>query len=194
MWSAAILAGGKALRFGGRDKGALVVDGRTILDRQIDELSAVTDDICLVGGHTSHPRARAVADVVEGAGPLGGVHAALGAARGDAVFVVACDMPYVTAPFAAHLLHLSQDADVVVPLTDRGYHPLCAVYARRCLTTIARRLGQRQLKMSDLFAELRTRTVTTEEIEAFGDRDRLLANVNTPGEYADLGALHGHKL
>ena len=122
------------------------------------------------------------------------MHAALSAAHGDAVFVVACDMPYVTAPFAAHLLHLSQDAEIVVPRTDRWYHPLCAVYARRCLATIARRLGQRQLKMSDLFAELRTRTVTTEEIDAFGDRDRLLANVNTPSEYADLGALHGHKL
>lgn len=193
MWSAAILAGGRATRFGGRDKSALIVDGRTILDRQIHELATVTDDILLVGGRTSRPGVRMVADVVEGSGPLGGVHAALSEAHGDAVFVVACDMPYVTAAFAAHLLHLSQDADIVVPRTDRGYHPLCAVYTRRCLASIARRLGERQLKLSDLFAELRTRAVTTEEIDAFGDRDRLLANVNTPSEYAGIGALQGHK-
>ncbi len=31
MDSAAILAGGRATRFGGRDKGALVVGGQTIL-------------------------------------------------------------------------------------------------------------------------------------------------------------------
>ena len=43
MQSAAILAGGDARRFGGRDKSALVVDGRTILERQIAEL---------VDGHT----------------------------------------------------------------------------------------------------------------------------------------------
>ena len=38
MASAAILAGGRASRFGGSDKSALVVGGRSILDRQIEEL------------------------------------------------------------------------------------------------------------------------------------------------------------
>ena len=45
MLSVAILAGGDARRFGGRDKSALVVDGRTILERQIAELSTVTPDL-----------------------------------------------------------------------------------------------------------------------------------------------------
>jgi hypothetical protein len=36
--------------------------------------------------------------------------------------------------------------------------------------------------------------VTSEDIERFGDRHRLLANVNTPAEYAGLEALQGHKL
>src|SRR5882672_1411323 len=48
MQSVAILAGGDARRFGGRDKSALVVDGRTILERQISALSTVTDDILIV--------------------------------------------------------------------------------------------------------------------------------------------------
>lgn len=194
MWSAAILAGGRATRFGGRDKGALVVDGRTILDRQIAELSAVTDDLLIVGGHRRHPGARFVTDLVDGCGPMGGVHAALTEARGDAVFVVACDMPYVTAPLAAYLLDLAQHADIVVPHTERGYHPLAAVYTRACLDAIARRLAGRQLKMSELFAELRTRVVGGDEIDTFGALDRLLANVNTPAEYAGLEALQGHKL
>ncbi|HEV2986075.1 MAG TPA: NTP transferase domain-containing protein [Vicinamibacterales bacterium] len=41
MRSAAILAGGHASRFGGRDKAALVIDGQTILARQVAELSEV---------------------------------------------------------------------------------------------------------------------------------------------------------
>jgi molybdopterin-guanine dinucleotide biosynthesis protein A len=196
--SAAILAGGRATRFDGRDKGALVVDGRTILDRQLAELSVVTDDILVVGGRfpyrVEHGSTRFIPDIIAGCGPLGGVQAALSEARGEAVFVVACDMPYVTAPLVAYLLELAQHADVVVPRTERGYHPLCAVYTRACADAIGRRLAERQLRMTGLFADVRTRIVTGEEIDRFGDRDRLLANVNTPAEYAGLEALQGHKL
>jgi molybdopterin-guanine dinucleotide biosynthesis protein A len=194
MHSAAILAGGLATRFGGRDKSALVVDGRTILDRQIAELSLVTTDVLIVGGRLRHASARAVTDRVPGCGPLGGLHAALIEARGDAVAVVACDMPYVTAPFVEYLLSLAGEADIVVPLTERGYHPLCAVYSRACLDQVAVRLAERRLKMLELVADMRTRVVTAEDIARFGDRHQLLANVNTPTEYAGLAALQGHKL
>jgi len=49
MSTAAILTGGRAARFGGRDKSALVIEGRSILERQIMELLHVTDDVRLVG-------------------------------------------------------------------------------------------------------------------------------------------------
>src|SRR4026207_1713931 len=64
MHSVAILAGGDARRFGGRDKSALVVDGRTILERQIAELSTLTQDLRVI---------RREDDVVPGCGPLGEV-------------------------------------------------------------------------------------------------------------------------
>ena len=147
MHSVAILAGGHARRFGGRDKSALVVDGRTILERQISELSTVTPDVRVI---------RREDDLVPGCGPLG-------------------------------------DADAVVPRTDRGYHPLCAVYGRACLPAVERRLAERRLKMLDLLHDLRVREVTADELGRFGDCDRLLANVNTPAEYASLEALQGHK-
>jgi molybdopterin-guanine dinucleotide biosynthesis protein A len=199
--SAAILAGGLASRFGGSDKGALLVDGRTIFDRQVAELSLLTDDVLVVratdaarDGGMLRNAPRAVADRVPGCGPLGGLHAALVEARGDTVFVVACDMPYVTAPFIAYLFSLASEVDIVVPQTERGYHPLCAVYTRACLEPVAARLAERRLAMRDLVAAMRTRVVAAEEIDRFGDRYRLLANVNTPAEYAGLEALQGHKL
>jgi molybdenum cofactor guanylyltransferase len=198
--SAAILAGGQATRFGGRDKSMLLVDGRTIRDRQVAALSSLTDDILIVGVDLAH-RLRAdacaprlIADIVPGCGPLGGLHAALTEARGDAVFLVACDMPYITAPFAAYLLSLAGEADIVVPQTDRGYHPLCAVYTRACLAPVAARLADRRLRMRELVEEMSPRVVTAEEIDRFGDRHLLLANVNTPAEYAGLDTLQGHKL
>ncbi len=197
MWSAAILAGGSAVRFGGRDKSALLVEGRSILERQLSELTTLTTDILIVGGHgpVSRPVAvRVVADRVAGGGPLGGLHAALTESLGDATIVIACDMPYVSAPLLGHLLALTRDADAVVPRTARGYHPLCAAYTRACLAPAAARLADGRLKMIDLFEDVRVRVVTAEEIDAFGHADRLLANVNTPAEHGDLEAFHGHQL
>jgi len=197
MPTAAILAGGRATRFGGRDKSALVVGGRSILERQIAELARITDDVLVVGGCEDqirpHGPARFVPDRVPGCGPLGGLDAALAAARDDLVAIVACDMPFVTSAFVSHLLDLTRDADAVVPRTERGYHPLCAAYTRACQPAVARCLADRRLKMVELLQTVRVRELTVAEIDAFGDHNRLLANVNTPGEYEELETLWGHK-
>jgi molybdopterin-guanine dinucleotide biosynthesis protein A len=184
MYSAAILAGGRASRFGGRDKSTLLVEGRTIRERQLAVLSPVAAEILIIGADQ---------DIVAGCGPMGGVHAALTAARGEAVLVLACDMPYVTADFASCLLDLSREADIVIPRTDRGYHPLCSVYTRACLEPLAHRLAMQSLRLTALLEDVRVRVVEGSELDRFGDRARLLANVNTPGDYAGLAALHRHK-
>ena len=192
MWSAAILAGGQARRFGGRDKGALIVDGQTIRDRQLDVLRSVASEILVVGSTVAPlgaiPGTRAVRDLVAGGGPLAGLHAALAEAAGAATIVVACDMPFVTAPLLRHLLALTADADAVVPGTSRGYHPLCAAYTPACLAPIARRLTDGRLKMTDFLQDVRARIVTASDLEPFGDPARLLTNVNTPADYRDLDA------
>lgn len=206
MWSAAILAGGQARRFGGCDKSALVVDGETIRARQLGVLAQVADEVLIVGpvadarapqpedaADAQRVRVRTIPDRIPGCGPLGGLHAALSEARGAAVVVVAGDMPFVSAPFLAHLLTLTGEADAIVPLTERGYHPLCAAYTGACLEPIVRRLAEKQLKMIGLLEEVRVRTVTEAEMREFGDPDTLVANVNTPDEYRGLAAHQGHK-
>jgi molybdopterin-guanine dinucleotide biosynthesis protein A len=207
--SAAILAGGQARRFGGRDKGALVVDGRSIRERQLAELATLTSDVLIIGGQPAdeardaQPRLAGMkrprhisTDRVAGCGPLGGLHTALLESAGETTIVIACDMPYVSAALLGHLAALARDSDVVVPYTNRGYHPLCAVYTRACVEPVARQLAARRLKMTDLIdlSDLRVRTVTVEELCAFGDVHRLLANVNSPADHRELEALQGHQL
>jgi molybdopterin-guanine dinucleotide biosynthesis protein A len=212
--SAAILAGGRATRFGGRDKSALTIRGRSMLDRQIAELRQLTEDIVIVrgwrGGAPSPPRealsappapatgggvnVRTVHDRVPNCGPLGGLDAALAAARDDPLIVVACDMPYLTAGLLAYLLTLAPEADVVVPQSGRGYHPLCAIYSRACRAAVSARLADGRLRMIDLLADLRLRVVTAGELERLGYGGRVLANVNTPADYEELEKAICHEL
>ena len=221
MLTAAILAGGRATRFGGRDKSALVVDrrdGRTIFERQMSELTQIAGEILWVGATMPSrrpgpgPAVTQVADLIAGCGPLGGLHTALSESRGKATLVIACDMPYVSAPFLAYLASLMGEPgqpvspggvggpggpggfDAVVPQTEHRYHPLCAAYTRAMIAPIERRLGARRLTMMDLLADVRLRVVTAEEIGRFGDPHQLLANVNTPAEHQSLEALHNHEV
>ena len=189
--AAAILAGGRATRLHGADKGALVVGGRTIRDRQIDVLRGLVDEIVLIGGPATAGRAGAglphVPDLAEGRGPLAGMQAALHHA-GDAActLIVACDLPFLSRPFLAFLLARAQAddaADVVVPRSGDRLHPLCAAYNRRVREAVDRRVASGALAVQALFDEVRVDVIEPEVVATFDPDGLMFWNVNTPDEY-----------
>jgi len=184
--SAAILCGGEGRRMGGADKGALVVSGTTILDRQLGVLRPLTPHIMLIDRHDGRscpPGARIVRDAVEHAGALGGIYTALLAAATDRVLVLACDMPFITAAFLDYLLQLDEDADVVIPRDLEGRHPLCGVFHRRIAPTIEAHIEAGRLRVDDALGALDIREVGPLAIAPFDRDGRLLLNVNTPHDY-----------
>jgi molybdopterin-guanine dinucleotide biosynthesis protein A len=131
-------------------------------------------------------------DIALGLGPLGGLHTALEDTAADVVLVVACDMPYLSAPFLAYLAGECLEAEAFVPQTERGYHPLCAAYARTCRSAVADQLSAGRLAVKQLLDKLRLRVVLAQDIYRFGNHHRLLANINTPADLDDvLGTFSG---
>lgn len=199
MPSAAILAGGRARRFGGRDKCGLVIGGRSILERQLAALRPLTHDILIVGRPSPPQSGAAISDAIRTVpdqrvdrGPLGGLSTALAEAREAPLILVACDMPFVTTDLFAHLVALASGVDAAVPRTARGVHPLCAAYAPGCRDIVEQQIAGGRLAMHDLLARLRVRTLDEGDLRRYGDPHHLLANVNTPEEYASLAALPGN--
>lgn len=185
----AILAGGRARRFGGRDKSSLLVAGRRIVERQLEALSGVASSVFVVGGAPERFEEFGLAvtpDLRPGFGPIGGLHTALTLASTPLVLVLACDLPMVDARFLSHLARSIGEADVCVPRDARGWHPLCACYAVRCLPAIAARLDAGRLKMSDALADLLRVEVGPDELAQFDPSGLLLSNVNTAEDYAAL--------
>jgi len=186
----AILIGGHARRFGGLDKGRLDVGGRTVLARQAEALRGLADRVVMVGrDHAGGEAAgfEAVPDVRPGCGSLGGIHTALRAAAGP-VLVLACDMPFVTRAFLAHLFDALEEWDAVVPRTAGGIHPLCAVYAQTCLPVVEERLEAGRLKVADSLELLRVRDVGPDEVGRFDPDGLLLTNLNSPDDLAGAQA------
>jgi molybdopterin-guanine dinucleotide biosynthesis protein A len=180
---AAILAGGLGRRFGGVDKGGLIVGGRSIVARQIDLLRQLTSDLIIVTGHQdayAHLGVPIVPDTIAGAGPLGGICTALERSTQPSVLIVACDMPFLSLAFLRHLLTRVQGVDVALPKTADGYHPLCAAYARTALPAIRARIRKGRLDVVGLVREVRVAEIGPAELAPFDPGCVMLSNVNTP--------------
>ena len=181
MQTAAILAGGRARRLGGRDKSRIVVGGRTILARQLDVLQRLVPRIVIVANapeQFADAGVPVLVDAVPGSGSMGGIYTALADAAGP-VLVLACDMPFVTVPFLARVIEAGQEADIAIPHGSDGYQPLCANYAPSCAGPLRRRIEQRALKVVDLLTDVRVRELGPDEIAPFDTDGLLLLNVNT---------------
>jgi molybdopterin-guanine dinucleotide biosynthesis protein A len=186
--TAAILAGGRASRFGGTDKSALVIGRSRINQRELAAMSPVASEILII----SNAAARypglgipVVGDRVAGAGPLGGIYTALVSARHPWVLIVACDMPFVsTMLFETLVGAIDDDADAVVPRSARGLEPLCAMYAQRAAPILKRRLEAHEWRVGEMIAELRVREIAGAALAGLEDDGRLFENVNTPHDYA----------
>jgi molybdopterin-guanine dinucleotide biosynthesis protein A len=181
MQTAAILAGGRARRLGGRDKSRLVIGGRTILAHQLDVLQRVVSRIVIVAnepGPYADAGVTVLTDAVPGSGSLGGIYTALADAGGP-VLIVACDMPFVTAPFLARVIEAGEGADIAIPRGHDGYQPLCANYAQACTGPLRRRIERGALKVTDLLADVRVRELGPDDIAPFDPDGLLLLNVNT---------------
>jgi molybdopterin-guanine dinucleotide biosynthesis protein A len=195
--SAAILAGGRARRFGGADKASLPIGDARIIDRQLAALSAVADDVRIVANDRDRYAGlgvRVIPDAVTERGPLGGLYTALLDASHDRVLVLACDLPFVTAALLQRLVAESgtgQEIDAVVPRSARGLEPLCALYARRCAGLILARIErgelagfeQGDLSVAGLLADIRVLELGPEALAPYDDGS-LFENVNTPHDHA----------
>ena len=184
--TAAILAGGRARRFGGRPKPLLPLGDQRIIDRQIAALGAVADRIAVVTTDRERYGALGIPvweDLIPGAGPLGGIYTALvrAAAR---TLVVAGDMPFLTPAFMRHLDAAGRDADIAVARTADGRHPLCGSYDAACAGVIRERLDRGALKVGDLLASVRVREIGPCELRPFDPHGTLFFNINTPEDYA----------
>ena len=187
MWTAAILAGGEARRLGGIDKSALLVRGTSILDRQLRVLRSLTPHILIVASDEHRYREAGVpvvCDRIRGAGSLGGLYTALVEAPTDQLVVMACDMPFLTAPFLTRLVALGVGADAAMPRDARGLHPLCAAWARRAAPHLRARIDEGRLRILDALDGLDVRELDPGELARFDTDGTLLLNVNTPDDYA----------
>ena len=132
--SAIILAGGQSSRMH-RNKAFLRLDGIPLVERTLDLLNDIFAEVLISSNEPELYRTYdvpVVRDQVTGHGPIAGLQAGLTAARYEACFFAACDMPFLDPALIRHLAQWREDFDVLVPQDRSGLHPLHAFYKKTC--------------------------------------------------------------
>jgi molybdopterin-guanine dinucleotide biosynthesis protein A len=189
---AAIIAGGRARRFGGRDKSRLLVQGRPIINRQIEILQQVAASVFIVSPDVERFADLGIPvypDLISQAGAMGGLYTALVNSSAEHVVAVACDLPFLHAGLLRRLVALCDDHDAAWVRTSRGPEPLLACYRPSAREPIRREIEAGRLKASDLGSVLNIAEMDQADVERFGPADRLLANLNTEEEWNRIKGL-----
>ena len=182
--SGIILAGGSSSRLG-QDKALSDVAGQAMIERVVERLQTVVDEIVLV---TDAPEQFAflglpmIGDVYRGIGTLGGLHAGLRAIHAEYGLVVGCDMPFLNPGLLRYLISWREGNDIVMPRVGRHHEPLHAIYAKHCLPVIEQSVAAGKRRILHACVGLNIHYVEEELIATLDPLHLSFFNVNTPGD------------
>lgn len=194
----ALICGGKSRRMG-RDKAALVLGQRTLLERGVKVLRGIAPRVVLACGpedryaESGLPR---VLDRAPNLGPLAGVAAALEAARAggaentDFVAVLATDLPFADEALFEALLARADEtaADVCLLASPDGLEPLYGLYRVAVLPAVLAALEAGVRRMTGFHSGFGPVVVETLPRDSWGvdGVEDAARNVNTPEEWIRL--------
>lgn len=191
MITGAILAGGQNRRMEGKMKALLPFSGELLIERQIAQMQKICEEIIVV---TNQPNLflpvldrsiRIITDYFPSKGPLSGMHAALSLARNPDVWIVGCDMPFLSAEAAQSLLDLKKSihCDAAVPVIDGRTHPLHGVYSKNCADAISALLLSGEYRVMEMLRMIYWQEASESHFLDQGIDLRFVTNVNNPDEY-----------
>jgi molybdopterin-guanine dinucleotide biosynthesis protein A/molybdopterin-guanine dinucleotide biosynthesis protein len=183
----AILAGGRSTRMGS-DKAGVVVGDRTMLDRVAGAVSAVADEVVLLG--ESRPGYECWPDEPHSSGPLAGIVTALERSSHPRVLVVAVDNALVRSETLTGLVGLESNISVV-PVDASGVRQVtCAIYPRGIAGQAREEAGSGG-SVQSLLDRVSFEPVTPDVWEAWGEDGRSWLSLDSPERVAEAVARYG---
>jgi molybdopterin-guanine dinucleotide biosynthesis protein A len=184
-----ILAGGRATRMGGVDKGLVPLAGRPMVEHIVDRLRPQTAAL-LINANRSHEiyvryGLPLVADRLgDYAGPLAGMASGLAASATEWVVTVPCDSPLVPPDLVARLCEAvrRENAELAVATGAGRLQPVFALLPRALLVSLEEFLAAGERKIDRWYGRHRM------ALADFEDTPEAFLNVNTPADRDALEA------
>ena len=188
-YGAIILAGGRSSRMG-KDKASLKISGISMIERLLLELSPIVAQVVVIRapGQTIpnipkelKDRTLVGWDSVKDRGPLQGIVDALPLLNSeiDKVFLLTCDLPYITTNWFQTLKDVMTDEfDLVCTEENEIINPLLAIYRRPVLEPASKLISEGKRRPISLWQGWRMARLSAPKETPWICRD-----VNTPEEF-----------
>lgn len=159
-----IIAGGKSSRMG-TDKGLQTFKGKSLILYPIETLKPFCSEFLISSNNIVYHQFKfpLVKDVVSDCGPIGGLLSLLKKTSKEYLFLLACDMPYVTSETIKSLLEGIDSAECIVPKIGDKIEPLCAIYSKSLISKIEKQITTGDYSMHTLIMNSARKFVHFEE-------------------------------
>jgi molybdopterin-guanine dinucleotide biosynthesis protein A len=192
--SGLILIGGRSSRAEYYPKYLLQYKGETFLKRQISILRTVCEEIiisCRDEEQCDQIKETGidirVTDIKKEAGPMEGINTGALAAHGKFLFIVACDMPFISPDVINYLFKTAESSDAAIPgWSDGNIEPLYAVYRKEALLRFFSTNSPRRL--AEIAQGIQSHIVQIDAIKRLDPELISFTNINDLKMYRDLTA------
>lgn len=189
--SGGILAGGRSNRFGS-NKALFAPDGERLIERAVRLLRPFCAQVLVSASHANADAYRFLGlDIVEDlhadCGPLGGLEALLTLCATPWMFILACDMPYVSSDALLTMAGLPQLSEALGGTIqafawknkiEGSISPFPLLIRRSVLPTLQKQMSTGRLGVKTFLSTLNTYYIPT-------DSTLLLRNVNRPEDWEE---------
>lgn len=143
--SCAILAGGKASRMNGENKALLQVGEMNNLDKILSFSEKYFSEVIIIANDRSKFEGYDLSiysDIIEGVGPLGGIHSALSHSKSANVFFLPCDMPFLSDEVIRKEIeaYFSTECEIIIPRMGDLIEPMHSIFSVQVLPDLEKHI------------------------------------------------------
>jgi len=182
-----ILAGGKARRMGGCDKGLVKINNKSMVSYVIDVLKPQVSAILINANRNIEEYKKLGYEVVSDKlddyqGPLAGIATAMACAKTDYIVTCPCDGPLLSPDLVSRLANAISDnnIDIAVAHDGKRMQPVYALLNRKLLNSLLEYLKNGERKIDRWYSQHPYKEVD------FSDNSDCFININTPEDQAEI--------
>lgn len=145
----AVLTGGNSKRFGD-NKCLYKIGGKTMIGMIVDSIGKLFSEIIFVGSNPQIGVGKFLRDIHPNRGPVGGLETALINSKYESIFLIACDMPFVSSEVVKSMIEVRDEYSILCPLVENIYQVTHAIYSKSVFPAVVKELKRERPSLTHI--------------------------------------------